>query len=168
LVANLPAGANAQFVGRFPGFAVSKRVQPPSNIFASPPEHGRPSPQPGRRLHGDRVLTTTEAAALIGVHQRTLRRYLALGLLAHHRLPGGHYRIPEESILQFWRENERAAPHTGQGHMGTERMPGAPRSDRQTHTRSMPSRRRPLGKESPMPSYDLSSATLAALRARLS
>ena len=42
-----------------------------------------------------RHLSTREAAALLGVHQRTVRRYIAAGLLGNRKLPGGHYRIPQ-------------------------------------------------------------------------
>lgn len=48
------------------------------------------------------LLTTREAAAALGVHERTLRRYMSSGLLVYRRLPGGHYRIPEESIRDLW------------------------------------------------------------------
>jgi excisionase family DNA binding protein len=49
-----------------------------------------------------RLLTTREAAAALGVHERTLRRYVSSGLLGCRRLPGGHYRIPEEAIRDLW------------------------------------------------------------------
>ncbi len=55
-----------------------------------------------RATHSTRLLTTREAAAQLGVHERTLRRYMSSGLLSYRRLPGGHYRIPEESIRQLW------------------------------------------------------------------
>src|ERR1700689_4197732 len=58
-------------------------AQPPSHRAEPPPEAGRPQRPP---------LSTSEAAARIGVHERTLRRYLSRGLLAHHRLPGSPYR----------------------------------------------------------------------------
>ncbi len=44
----------------------------------------------------------------MGVHERTLRRYIALGLLGYRRLPGGHYRIPEEAIVALWGESDDA------------------------------------------------------------
>jgi excisionase family DNA binding protein len=46
-------------------------------------------------------LSTREAAAALGVHERTLRRYVSSGLLGCRRLPGGRYRIPEEAIHEF-------------------------------------------------------------------
>ena len=49
-----------------------------------------------------RYLTTREAAAWLGVHERTVRRYISAGLLDYRKLPGGHYRIPQEAIDGFW------------------------------------------------------------------
>jgi excisionase family DNA binding protein len=50
----------------------------------------------------DSPLTTRQAAARLGVHERTVRRYIASGLLSYRRLPSGHYRVPAEAILEFW------------------------------------------------------------------
>jgi excisionase family DNA binding protein len=52
-----------------------------------------------REQSSARMLNTHEAAMVLGVHQRTVRRYISMGLLAHQRLPGGHYRIAEQDIL---------------------------------------------------------------------
>ncbi len=53
------------------------------------------------------ALTTTQAAAFLGVSERTLRRYLTLGLLSYGRLPGGHYRLREETLQEFLGANLR-------------------------------------------------------------
>jgi excisionase family DNA binding protein len=53
-------------------------------------------------------LSSSEAAAVLGVCERTLRRYIAGGRIRYHRLPGGHYRIPVEAIDEFWAQNTRA------------------------------------------------------------
>ena len=129
-------------------------AQPPSHRSEPPPEAGRSQRPP---------LSTSEAAARIGVHERTLRRYLSRGLLAHHRLPGSHYRIPEESILNFWRENEGHAPHIRRS--DAEPVLASRQSHRLTLARSR-SRSRRLRETSSMTAYDLSPTTLAALRAR--
>jgi excisionase family DNA binding protein len=57
--------------------------------------------QSASRPRPNGALTTTEAAAFLGVSERTLRRYLALGLLPYGRLPGGHYRLLEETLMEF-------------------------------------------------------------------
>jgi excisionase family DNA binding protein len=102
-----------------------------------------------------RILTTTQAAALLGVHERTLRRYVSMGLLAHRRLPGGHYRIPEDALNDFWQANERPTPSRARPRQSRV----APRSSQ---------RRLPLGNERQPVSYDLSTEALSELRARLS
>jgi excisionase family DNA binding protein len=113
------------------------------------------------------MLTTAEAAAVLGVHQRTLRRYLASGLLGHRRLPGGHYRIPEEALAEFWRRNDVQALRPRHRGFGSNRTADARQSQRSQRTRSRPSRQRArLDTASPPTPYDLSAATLAALRSR--
>lgn len=112
-----------------------------------------------------RVLTTAQAAASLGVHERTLRRYLSMGLLAHRRLPGGHYRIAEEALAEFWQANEKPAVHPAR----VERTGEEPGRESQRRRRSRSSRRRLLlGEESSPGSYDLSTEALSALRSRLS
>lgn len=116
-----------------------------------------------------RVLTTTQAALVLGVHERTLRRYLAMGLLAHRRLPGGHYRIPVEALSEFWEANERPSVITPSRAARAQRPPGTPTLEVQ---RRQPSRPRPrraqLGEDHSGEPYDLSTEALAALRAQLS
>jgi excisionase family DNA binding protein len=108
------------------------------------------------------LLTTREAAAALGVHERTLRRYMSSGLLAYRRLPGGHYRIPAESIRDLWAGDDSSNPDRRRGPQGT----GGPSADASGSggTRVRRSRRR-LHDEG-ADSYDLSPETLAALRAR--
>jgi excisionase family DNA binding protein len=110
------------------------------------------------------LLTTAQAAAALGVHERTLRRYLSMGLLAHRRLPGGHYRIPEEALTEFWQANETSvrparAERARDALARDSQRQGPPRSSR---------RRAALGEEHSPASYDLSTEALAALRSRLS
>jgi len=38
---------------------------------------------------------------------------MSSGLLAYRRLPGGHYRIPERAILEFWERNKGADASSG-------------------------------------------------------
>jgi excisionase family DNA binding protein len=56
---------------------------------------------------GRSVLSAREAALELGVCERTLRRYIAAGRIRHHRLPGGHIRIPVDAIDEFWAQHER-------------------------------------------------------------
>ena len=104
------------------------------------------------------LLSSTEAAAALGVCERTLRRYIASDRIRYHRLPGGHYRIPEEAITEFWVDHDRGTQGRRAARTST-RLSGPPE-------RSTPGARRPpLGREAPG-DYDLSPAHLAELRAR--
>ncbi len=112
------------------------------------------------------LLTTAQAAAALGVSERTVRRYLSSGLLTCRRLPGGHYRIPAEALAEFWHANDPDWRHHRLPRSG--RTPNSPRPDRQRRDPSRSARRQlRLGEEAPR-DYDLSTATLRALRARLS
>jgi len=113
-----------------------------------------------------RLLTTREAAAALGVHERTLRRYIASGILACRRLPGGHYRIPEDAIIDFWDEGDDA------GRRGCRRAPAVQGpSPGGSSADSRASARRPclqrLADEGATVVYDLSLEALAALRSRI-
>jgi len=109
-----------------------------------------------------RPLSSSEAAAELGVCKRTLRRYIASDRIRHHRLPGGHYRIPAEAIEEFWAANEKASAP------GAARVPGGNGGAAEPAARHPAARRRrpPLGREPPR-SYDLSPEHLAELRARV-
>jgi excisionase family DNA binding protein len=104
-------------------------------------------------------LSSTEAAATLGVCERTLRRYIASDRIRYHRLPGGHYRIPEEAIAEFWAEHDRAKQARHLARASTARRLGPLQ-------RSTANTRRPaIGREEPA-DYDLSPAHLAEIRAR--
>lgn len=115
---------------------------------------------PGMSSKGRReLLSSTEAAARLGVCERTLRRYIVSGRLASRRLPGGHYRIAPDAIAEFWAAHEQriAARHrqrTGQ--------PEQPAPSAQPRQRRRAAR---LGTSSTR-EFDLSDANLAALRER--
>lgn len=113
-------------------------------------------------------LTTSQAAAVLGVHERTVRRYLSSGLLACRRLPGGHYRIPAEALAEFWEANDPSGRRRGR--LGR-RADGTSDSRRTgldggivTHS---PRSRGRLG-EGASRDYNLSTPALRALRARFS
>jgi excisionase family DNA binding protein len=122
----------------------------------------------GSDVRGGEVLTTAQAAATLGVHERTVRRYLSSGLLAGRRLPGGHYRIPAAALAEFWHANDAS---TGSQERRRPRDRDASDPQRNARERRAPSRshrgRLQLGQDARR-DYDLSAATLRALRARLS
>lgn len=108
----------------------------------------------------DRMLTTAQAASELGVHERTVRRYVSLGLLAYRRLPGGHYRISEKAVEDFWRASSAARPSASRPPRDRASQPGRAQAQRRTGKR----RTRPSGAK-PRDPYDLSNAVLQALRA---
>jgi excisionase family DNA binding protein len=109
----------------------------------------------------DRQLTCRQAAAKLGVCEKTLRRYLKAGRVRFHRLPGGHFRIPESAIAEFFSEHEGRRAHTAPA--GDRRR--RPRSTRRPTPPPASGRRPRLGSE-PDDDYDLSPAALAELRAQ--
>jgi len=91
-----------------------------------------------------------------------------MGLLAHRRLPGGHYRIPVEALAAFWEANEKLPAVGTDRPAGSERTRGAGRDPQRQH-RSRPARRPvAVGEDRSTMSYDLSMEELAALRAQFS
>lgn len=112
------------------------------------------------------LLTTTQAAAALGVHERTVRRYLSSGVLACRRLPGGHYRIPAEALAEFWHVNDPSERR--RRHRRTGGAPDSRRADRDRRAVSRTSRGRVLLGDDASPDYDLSTSALRALRARFS
>jgi excisionase family DNA binding protein len=116
---------------------------------------GKPS-NSGARAGTRRVLSTGEAAAALGVHERTLRRYIAIGRLRYRRLPGGHYRIPLEAIDEFWVENDTVGLDGHRTALGARPAP---------HTRRAGQPRRPPLKREAV-AYDLSPERLEELRAQ--
>jgi excisionase family DNA binding protein len=54
----------------------------------------------------DDLISTGEAAQLLGVHRTTVARYIAEGRLPAKRLPGGQFRIRRDEVLKLLREVE--------------------------------------------------------------
>jgi excisionase family DNA binding protein len=104
-------------------------------------------------------LSSTEAAAALGVCERTLRRYIASDHIRYHRLPGGHYRIPEEAIAEFWVVQDRRRRARQRARNTARPAPRPPE-------RSTDGARRPALGHERGGDYDLSSEHLAELRAR--
>jgi excisionase family DNA binding protein len=109
----------------------------------------------------ERQLKCSEAAAKLGVCEKTLRRYMKADRIRFHRLPGGHFRIPESAIDEFWAEHDRRHTRPARGANGTRRAAQARRP-----SPPLSSGRRPrLGREL-QDEYDLSPAALERLRAQ--
>lgn len=113
------------------------------------------APQSASRPGASRALKTTEAAAFLGVSERTLRRYLALGLLPYGRLPGGHYRLLEETLVEFLARR---------GSKDARFAANTTNASKQNASRAR--RLQPFGRGTVAGEYDLSLASLAALRDR--
>ena len=54
------------------------------------------------------MLTTRQAAKLLGVSRVTLRRYFRQGLIHPLKLPGGAYRLSNEELERFLSECQEA------------------------------------------------------------
>ena len=52
----------------------------------------------------ERLLTISQAAARLGVHQNTLRTWADKGLVAHVKLPSGYRRFTAAEIARLRRE----------------------------------------------------------------
>jgi len=109
----------------------------------------------------ERQLKCSEAAAKLGICERTLRRYMKAGRIRFHRLPGGHFRIPESAIEEFWSEHDRR--HTRAADRAAETRPAG--KARRPSPSPSAGRRPALGCEPP-DEYDLSPAALERLRAQ--
>jgi excisionase family DNA binding protein len=51
------------------------------------------------------LLTVSEAAALLNVNERTVRRWIDAESIPYLELPGGSYRIPQGALLASLRGN---------------------------------------------------------------
>jgi len=51
------------------------------------------------------LLTVSEAAALLNVNERTVRRWIDAESIPYLKLPGGSYRIPQGALLASLRGN---------------------------------------------------------------
>jgi excisionase family DNA binding protein len=123
------------------------------------------SSRKARRVQG-RHLTTGEAAADLGVHERTVRRYISAGLLGYRRLPGGHYRIPEEAIREFWSAGGEETQQRWRRARSAQReeRPRTGSAGAAPAGRATDSRREFPTREGSAVAYDLSPEVLAALR----
>lgn len=125
-----------------------RHLQRPRMVRKGPPGGVLPGNQHNRRW--------------LGICERTLRRYMQADRIRFHRLPGGHCRIPEDAIEEFWTEHDRRRTRAAGGSVDTRRAAKA----RRPSPRSSAGRRPALGSEPPE-DYDLSPAALQRLRTQL-
>ena len=168
----------AESVGRLEGLGVcNRRRSTRTRLFshADPTEPVRAcirDEKPGGRSWTSvdirrELLTTAEVAAALGVHERTLRRYLSSGLLEYRRLPGGHYRVPASALTDFWQAND---PNLRGGYAGrrADLTQTSQASGRRRRQRPSSSSKHPRLGTQTTGDYDLSIGKLRALRKRLS
>jgi excisionase family DNA binding protein len=58
-----------------------------------------------RTVSRPRLLTVAQAAALLSVSDRTIRRWIEAEKVPYLKLPGGGYRIPQAQLLESLRGN---------------------------------------------------------------
>jgi excisionase family DNA binding protein len=158
---------NARAVGRGLRECSTGRDQAPSSARTREGESSLRPRETGMSASAEsdskrRFVGTREAAAVLGVHERTVRRYIASGALAHRRLPGGHYRIAREAIEALLVHGPSGATRrrSGSRALGDSIAQPAPRP---WARRARSARERADGAAV---FYDLSPETLRALRAR--
>jgi excisionase family DNA binding protein len=66
--------------------------------------------RPGLEEHPELLLKPQEAARLLGVTQRCLRRWVQEGRIRAVRTAGGHYRYPLDSVLQIIGSSPQSSP----------------------------------------------------------
>jgi len=78
----------------------------PSAMGSTPSASGAPAAQPSDvdPRPQERMLTTGEAAGIIGVDAVTMRRWCARYQVPHVTLPSGRRRFPERAFLRWVRE----------------------------------------------------------------
>lgn len=58
-------------------------------------------------------MSTTQAGEILSVSDETIKRYLANGKLEGFKLPGGYYRIYEDSVQSLMRNGTAPCDHCG-------------------------------------------------------
>lgn len=81
---------------------------------------------PPRRPRGERTLTASEAASLIGVSIATVRGWADAGLLPSHRTVGGHRRFDPSELKDWLRKRGANAARRGRRPQATVAIPPCP------------------------------------------
>jgi len=105
-------------------------------VSPSPPEE-RPSGSRARprRPRGERTLTASEAASLIGVSIATVRGWADSGRIPSHRTAGGHRRFDPEELKEWLRRRGAAAAASGRRAPSREALPPCPALARELNAR---------------------------------
>ena len=90
---------------------------------------------PPRRPRGERTLTASEAASLIGVSIATVRGWADAGLLPSHRTVGGHRRFDPSELKDWLRKRGANAADRGRRPAATVAIPPCPLLARQLNLR---------------------------------
>lgn len=107
----------------------------------APPEErpegapARRSSTPPRHPRGERTLTASEAAALIGVSIATVRGWADSGLIPSHRTAGGHRRFDPAELKDWLRRRGAAAAASGRRAVATDALPPCPMLARELNAR---------------------------------
>ena len=99
-------------------------------------EEDWPRTRGGRAGRGERTLTASEAAALIGVSVATVRGWADQGRLPSHRTVGGHRRFELEELREWLTDRGAPAPGPGRLRRPPQDVPPAPLLARELNLRT--------------------------------
>jgi excisionase family DNA binding protein len=94
------------------GEAVLRVIQGISQKLQDLDREGReaPDPRPVRELLRADVVSAQEAARILGVSRKVLRRLVYLGHVRSERTPGGHLRFTLEGLAEYLSREEENQP----------------------------------------------------------
>ncbi|HSJ73856.1 MAG TPA: helix-turn-helix domain-containing protein [Miltoncostaeaceae bacterium] len=99
-------------------------------------EGDRPKARDGRGGRGERTLTASEAAALIGVSVATVRGWADQGRLPSHRTVGGHRRFELEELREWLTDRGAPPPEPRRLRRPPQDVPPAPLLARELNLRT--------------------------------
>jgi excisionase family DNA binding protein len=99
-------------------------------------EGDRPRARGGRGGRGERTLTASEAAALIGVSVATVRGWADQGRLPSHRTVGGHRRFELDELREWLTDRGAPAPGPRRLRRPPQDVPPAPMLARELNLRT--------------------------------
>lgn len=95
-----------------------------------------PTTRSGRAGRGERTLTASEAAALIGVSVATIRGWADQGRIPSHRTVGGHRRFELEELREWLTDRGAPAPEPRRLRRPPQDVPPAPLLARELNLRT--------------------------------
>jgi excisionase family DNA binding protein len=123
-----------------------------------------PTARTGRAARGERTLTASEAAALIGVSVATVRGWADQGRLPSHRTVGGHRRFELEELREWLTTRGAPAPEPRRLRRPPQDVPPAPLLARELNLRTEPIVERVLEGYDPEVTTPLPAPSAAAMR----